>query len=245
MTNSHWRWVEVAARLLEPGEREAVVGDLLESGEGAWTGLLDILGLVTRRQLLPWKSWQPWLAAFGLALPCSFLLMGISVSVSSMGVRLAESALLSGSTQGLHDVFLGLLCGGLLLAGCSWACGFVIGSLARRTLWVSIALSCVACSDCFVRFREPSLSRFCLFLFLLPAIFGIRRALQPIPVKMAFAIALATTITAMLICLSISKQLWTLNWAVVWPAWYIVATSTAGIKPWIGRMERHGEETGA
>jgi len=29
MTGIHWPWVEVAARLLERGEREAVLGDLL------------------------------------------------------------------------------------------------------------------------------------------------------------------------------------------------------------------------
>jgi hypothetical protein len=44
MTGIHQPWLEVAARLLERGEREAVLGDLLETGEGAWGGLLDILG---------------------------------------------------------------------------------------------------------------------------------------------------------------------------------------------------------
>jgi hypothetical protein len=73
---------EVAAQLLEPCEREAVLGDLAEAGESAWHGLLGILGLVVRRQAAPWKSWQPWVAALGLALPFSFLLLGFSLSVS-------------------------------------------------------------------------------------------------------------------------------------------------------------------
>jgi hypothetical protein len=34
MTSTHWPLVEVAARLLERSEREAVLGDLLETGEG-------------------------------------------------------------------------------------------------------------------------------------------------------------------------------------------------------------------
>lgn len=76
MTDRRWALVEVTARLLEPCEREAVLGDLLEAGEAPWRGSLDILGLATLRQLLHWKSWQPWLATLGLALPGSFLLMG-------------------------------------------------------------------------------------------------------------------------------------------------------------------------
>jgi hypothetical protein len=225
MTGIHWPWVEVAARLLERGEREAVLGDLLETGEGAWGGLLDILGLVIRRQLLHWKNWQPWLAVFGLALPGSLLLMGISVSFSSTYERLIDHTILIGSPQAIDEELLQLLSCGLLLIGCSWSCGFVIGSLSRRTLWVSIASSCVACLFCLVRFREPSLSRLCLFLFLLPAMWGVRQALRLIRINLALAIFLASAITTLMILPSHSRGLWTLNWLIIWPAWYIVASA--------------------
>lgn len=59
MTRTHWALVETVARLLESREREAVLGDLREIGEGAWCGSLDVLGLVIRRQFLHWKSWRP------------------------------------------------------------------------------------------------------------------------------------------------------------------------------------------
>ena len=49
MTSTYWPLLEVAARLLERDEREAVLGDVQETGEGAWRGLLDVLGLVVRR----------------------------------------------------------------------------------------------------------------------------------------------------------------------------------------------------
>jgi hypothetical protein len=223
MTSTQWPLVEVAARLLERDEREAVLGDLLETGEGAWQGLLDVLGLVVRRQLSHWKNWQPWLAVFGLALPGSLILMGVSVSVSSMYERLIDHRILIGSSHAIHEGFLQLICPGLLLIGCSWACGFVMGSLSRRTLWVSIASSCFACLFCLVRFREPSLSRLCLFLFLLPAIWGVRQALRLIRINLALAIFLAIAITTLMILPSNSRGLWTLNWSLVWPAWYIVA----------------------
>jgi hypothetical protein len=228
MTSTHWPLVEIAAQLLEQDEREAVLGDLLEAGEGAWQGFLDVLGLVFRRQLLLWKNWQPWLAVFGLALPASLHLMGISVSVSSIYERLVDHRSL-GASEG----FLQLLCGGLLLIGCSWVCGFVVGSISRRTLWASIASSCVPCLLCLAQFKEPSLSRLCLFLFLLPAFWGVRQALRQTRINLALAIFLAIAITALVILPANSKGLWTLNWSLVWPAWYIVATAQGdGGKSW-------------
>ena len=71
--------MDIVSRLLERDEREAVRGDLVEAGESAWQGLLDVLGLVVRRQAMLWKNWRPWLATFGVALPCTLLLMGFSL----------------------------------------------------------------------------------------------------------------------------------------------------------------------
>ena len=243
MKSTHWPLVEVADRLLEPVEREAVLGDLLETDEGGWQGLLEVFGLVIRRQLLHWKSWQPWLATFGLALPGSLVLMGTSVSVSSMYERRIEPGIILGHPHAIYQGFLQLLCRGLLLIACSWACGFVLGSLSRRTLWLSIASSCFACSFCLARFREPSLSRLCLFVFLPPAICGIRQALRSIRINWALAVLLASTITTFVILLSNSKSLWSLNWSLVWPGWYIVATTMRGPRGWSGRNGRCDQET--
>src|SRR5258708_13489940 len=215
MTSMHWPLVEVAARLLERGEREAVLGDLLETGEGVWRGLLDVLGLVIRRQLLHWKAWGSWLAVFGLALPGSLLLMGISVSVSSIYERLVDHRILTGSPHPIHEGFLQLLCRGLLLIGGSWACGFVMGSMSRRTLWVSIASSCFPCLFCLLRFREPSLSRLCLFLFLLPPIARFRHSLRLIRINLALAIILAIAITTLMILPSNSRGVWTMICSVL------------------------------
>jgi hypothetical protein len=67
MTGIGWLLVDFVAQVLEPEEREAVQGDLMEAGEGDWQALRDVLGLVVRRQAGLWKNWRPWLAAFGLA----------------------------------------------------------------------------------------------------------------------------------------------------------------------------------
>jgi len=67
MTSGGWPLVEVAARLLEGDERNAVLGDLQEASETAWYGLFGVLGLVFRRHAQLWKSWRPWYVSIGRA----------------------------------------------------------------------------------------------------------------------------------------------------------------------------------
>src|SRR5256885_15230783 len=104
MTGVVWSLVDVFSQLLERDEREAVRGDLAEAGDGAWHGLSDVAGLVIRRQVLLWKNWRPWLAAFRLALPGSFFLVGFFSSVCSGYEQILDPEISVGP--------------GFLLAGC-------------------------------------------------------------------------------------------------------------------------------
>ena len=140
MTGLGWSLVEVAAQLLECNEREVVLGDLVEAGRSTWQGLPDVIGLVIRRQVILWKNWRPWLAAFGLALPSSFLLMGFSLSVSQAYQRFIDPAIFKMTGLTLGAGFWLLLCNICLLVGWAWTGGFVVGSVSRRTVWVSVAL---------------------------------------------------------------------------------------------------------
>ncbi len=158
--------VDLVSRLLQPDEREVVQGDLLESGESAWQSLLAVVGLVIRREAALWRNWRPWLAAFGLALPSSFLLMGFSLSVSRAYQQLIGGPILHATGVTVRPGFALFLCNVLLLAAWSWTGGFVVGSVSRRTVWVSAALSFAPCMFCLERFRVESLSRLCLLLFL-------------------------------------------------------------------------------
>jgi hypothetical protein len=217
MTRIAWSLVEAVSQLLERDEREAVRGDLAEAGESAWQGLAAVAGLVIRRQALLWKNWRPWLAAFGLALPSSFLLMGFSLSVSHAYQQFLNTPMRAG--------FSLFVCNVLLLAGWSWTGGFVVGSVSRRTVWVSAVLSFLPCLFCLERFRMESLSRFCLLLFLPPAIWGVWRGLRIARIKPSAAIVLALAVTALTIPMWSSKGAWIPNWALSWPAWYLVATA--------------------
>jgi hypothetical protein len=202
--------VQVASQLLEPREREAVLGDLSESGENAWRGLLGVLGLVIRREALLWRNWRPWLAVFGLSMPASFLLMGFSLSVSWSYQRYAGSG--AGLGLLISQVFL--------LIAWSWTSGFVVGSLSRRTLWVSILATFSPCLFCLARFRQSSLPPICLLLFLAPAIWGACRGLRMRGIELRSAMLLAVAITA-----AMFPFVNTLHVALIWPAWYLVATA--------------------
>jgi hypothetical protein len=222
MTCLRWSFLEAASQLLEPREREAVLGDLAEAGLPAWQGVPEVLGLFLRRQALLWTSWRPWVAAFGLTLPFSFLLMGYSLSVSETLHRLASEY--ANGLIGANSLLLPL-CYIFLLIAWSWIGGFVVGSISPRTIWVSILACCSPCLFCLSRFREHSLSRFWLLLFLVPAIWGALRGLHAVGIKFGRAIALAAAVTVLMIWAWNAHGMGMLSWALLWPAWYVVATT--------------------
>ena len=224
MTSISWSLVDVASQLLGRKEREVVRGDLMEADEGAWQSLLAIFGLVVRREADVWRSWRPWLTAFGLALPSSFLLMGVSVSISSAYQHLMVSKFPQANGLVGSGLLL-LICRVLLLIGWAWTGGFVLGSMSRRTLWVSVAATCSPCLFCLTRFHIESLSRFCLLLFLVPAIWGVRQGLRVTRIKLSWAIVLAAGVTVLMIFAWSSIGLWIFNWALLWPTWSMVATA--------------------
>jgi hypothetical protein len=226
-----WSLVDLLSHVLESNEREAVKGDLIEAGENSWEAFFDVLGLVVRRQAEPWRNWRPWLASFGLALPSSFLLMGFSLSVSESYRHLVGPPILKATGLTVAPALLLLLCNAFLLIGWSWAGGFVVGSLSRKTVGVSAVLSFLPCLFCLERFRVASVSRFCLLLFLPPAIYGVSRGLRLAQVKLGSAVALAFGITVLTIPTWNSQGPWIPNWALSWPAWYLVVTS---------RKKQHG-----
>jgi hypothetical protein len=228
---SGWVLVESAARLLDRDEREPVLGDLVEADESTWRGLRGVFGLVVRRQADLWKSWRPWIAGFGVALPNSFLLMGVSLSLTWSYMRLVCPELLAKAALTRPSGLLVLLWQALLLTGWSWTSGFVVGTVSRRTLWASVLLCFSPCLFCLSRFRVESLSRLCLLLFLLPAIWGVYRAMRVSRINLTPALIVALSLTAMMIPAWSNGRLhwwspqWTLNWALVLPAWYLVANS--------------------
>lgn len=227
-----WILVESAARLLDSDERESVLGDLVEARESAWRGLQGVVGLVVRRQADLWKSWRPWMAGFGVALPSSFLLMGVSLSVSWSYMRLLCPDLLRSAELTRGTGIVVLFWQALLLIGWAWTGGFVVGATSKGTVWASALLCYTPCLFCLSRYRIQGLSRYCLLLFLLPAIWGVVQGIWVSKIRLNSALILAVLITTLMIpAWDAGTVRWwspprlTLNWMLSWPAWYLVATA--------------------
>jgi hypothetical protein len=76
------RLVRLVARALEPDEREIVLGDLAERGSSGSRALFDVLGLVVRRQLSIWTSWHPWFALVAIVGVSGFYLSSMLTRLS-------------------------------------------------------------------------------------------------------------------------------------------------------------------
>ncbi len=217
------RAVELISLLLDPCEREIVLGDLTEAGESSSQALLSIAGLVIRRQASLWSNWRPWLAAFGLAVPGSFFLMGFSLSIARSFQLLIGDTVLQATGLAIKPGLAMFLCNTGLLAALAWTGSFAVGTISRRTAWASAACSLVACSFCFARFNLESMTRFCLLLFLPPAIAGLCVGFRTARVRFRAALATAIAVTVLTVPEWNRPGAWLPNWALSWPAWYLVA----------------------
>jgi hypothetical protein len=200
---------EMATIFLAPNDRDAVLGDLAETGASGLSALGSVLGLAVRQQMEPWRAWRPWVAG-SVAFAGSLLLLSVS-----FGLSLDSRGLLRGE-RGYGSV----LCEALLMLSWAWTSGFVVGSLSGKTRWVSGILSVLPCLSCVIRFQDTSLSRLCVLLFLLPGLVGaaqgVRRASLPHRTALTLAIAM---IALMLVWSDMYLQ----NWFFSLPAWWLVA----------------------
>lgn len=262
MTQICWWLVDRVSRLLEPDERDAVRGDFAEAGVTGGKALLDLLGLVARRQVALWADWRPWLALVGIVGPVGLLLIDFSIFLTR-GFDLLElhfwiffnytdikRAFLDQTALTAHSGIVRLFCYSFLLVAWSWTSGFVLGSLSRRTIWLNGALFC--CLVCLFfsvvldATLPPQPSKFLLLataLFLLPFFWGVRQGLRLGTLRPLQAILLAAAIASLT-----ALAIWTGGWwhggawqarqlllsmTLCWPVWYMVAT--ASWRHWRGK----------
>jgi hypothetical protein len=240
MTSNLWPLVELAARPLERDEREAVLGDSLEAGDSVFQALFGVLGFVFRRQLLLWRSWRPWLSVFVFGVPSTVLLMYVSVSVTCTFDRLMGFQISHWAPTG-HEGFGLLLCHIFLLIAWSWTSGFTLGSLSPRTLWLNATLGLFLAlyfADHFRHFGSESLTNLSPFLFLVPAIWGVRQGVCTVRLRRIPALLLAATITVLMIAAWTNSALWILNWLLLCPAWFLVVTARRAARDGSRRVQR-------
>jgi len=211
------RAIELASGALEPDEREAVRGDFAECGIDRSRALIEIAGLVVRRQAALWMDWRPWAALLGVVIPLGMLLSLLCRWWSETAAIDAFVYLHNGSFTYFsfpgwrHDVARAIAqnaLDGLALACWSGMAGFVIGSLSRRAVWINGALLPVVVFGEFFAVDQPH-GRFNhavfavpLYNFVLPfivratfvvvpALLGARIGRRPAGISLARASALA------------------------------------------------------
>jgi hypothetical protein len=240
-----WRLADLVTRMLDPGERDVVRGDLEEAEATGAHALREVLGLAGRRQLLLWTDWRPWLALVALIVPLGMLLSLVSRSwaygsaiyawlyVNNWTWTYLDSP---GSRLELARHGAEFLLAFVTLACWSWTSGFVLGSLSRRAIWVSGALFCLVLlgeffiaapqrpdqhtavfSLTFYRVVFPLLVRTALVL--IPSVWGMRIGFRRATLPARQAIACAIALITMTACTMRGLEMSATGWLPVRSAW--------------------------
>jgi hypothetical protein len=152
MSRTGWCLTEAVSQMLDPDERDAVLGDFAESGESAGQALLSILGLVARRQAAVWMLWWPWLSLIGLIVPLGMLLSIVSRTTANgsaiylwLYVNNLDWPLIRnhGFWRLLPETITLLFLWYSTLACWSWTSGFVLGSASRGLVRINGFLLCL------------------------------------------------------------------------------------------------------
>lgn len=125
---TRWRWwtIERLAWFLDAKEREVVLGDFAECGTPAPRALLELLGLVARRQAVLWSNWLLH-SALGIAVGsvlCYFLMS----HVYGYLLRLLAGAMNAVLGSPHHVVYLSPWEPFTIYAKLSVLCGFFLAS---------------------------------------------------------------------------------------------------------------------
>ena len=249
MKQSCWWLVDKLSRTLQPDERDAVRGDLAESGVSGGQALRDLVGLVVRRQAALWKDWRPWLALVGIVGLVGALLFNFSVYVSRTyelyfwiiwNYSDIDPALLEETGMTVQRGIVRFVRHSLLLISWSWTGGFVLGSLSRRATWVNGAFFALVwlfflnALRFMVAHQKLSTVLFLsTVLCLLPFIWGVRQGLRHDMLSLRRSICLAAAIASIT-----AWAIWTGGWwrggpwqtrqlylslILCWPVAYLVA----------------------
>jgi hypothetical protein len=133
MNSIFWRLAGFAAGMLDPTERDAVRGDLAESGSTGFEALRDVIGLVGRRQA----------GLLAIAIPVGILLSREAINTADESAVYAwlyfnnwcaayltnagaRVEMLEHSTEYMLEY--------LALACCAWAAGLLLGKVSRRAV---------------------------------------------------------------------------------------------------------------
>jgi len=143
MSNLGWDLATTMAAALDTEEKNAVLGDLAESGVGGARALREVCGLVLRRQAQLWMDWRPWALLLAVVAPLGFVLSiesrltaGINsvylwLYLNNFGTDLLRN---HGFWYELGSSVPLVLSSFLRLACWSWIAGMLIGFASKRVI---------------------------------------------------------------------------------------------------------------
>ena len=145
MNRIGWWAAKLLSGTLEPDEREAAYGDVLESTQSGGQALRDLLSLTVRRQGVLWTRPRPWLVLLGLVVPLGVLRNLVAIRTAGLTAIYAW-LYINNWTPGYlaagfrEDLFKGgaSFCAWYLALACSaWSCGVLMGWLSRRAAGIT------------------------------------------------------------------------------------------------------------
>lgn len=157
------RSLEALARLLPCEDREAILGDICESGLSNIDAGLELLALIVRRCLPPYAGAGDWICIAFAAL-ISPLLVGLSVAVFAQASREIHDGSFSGAVE--------LLRLSVLLWAASVCLGIAAMSRARNMAVLTTIAILAPVIACAFRYHGSELRMGSLFLFAPPTIYG-------------------------------------------------------------------------
>ncbi len=212
---------EIIGRLLDRGEREAVLGDIQERGAD-FRALVDLIGLTALRQLQAWKSWRTWLLAASMGIPAVAIWAGAKVVADTASYYPWPDLAQTGRAY-----FLVLIaCRIISIVGLAWAAGFSIASLAKyRAIGVVVPLGL------FTMWQPLGLVSLMLLIGV-PSLLGLGRGWR------GNSLAPTGVLVVGLLCLPVlaipSATTWAariFTFAAFWPAYYAAANVSLSKRP--------------
>ena len=92
---------------------------------------------------------------------------------------------------------------------------------------MSAALGIAACNYTISSMCVDWVPKLCLFLFVPPALLGMWHGMQrTVRITPNLAAVVAIGVTMLMTLAWLSHALWILNWALIWPVWYLVAVAS-------------------
>jgi len=177
-----WPVVFWLSGFLGEAEREAVLGDLIESAESGGRAIANVLGLVVRRRMALLLDLRLWLALAFVVLPVSYLLCAIAQTTAGEGAVYSWMYLNNwdwaltrypGFWYVLRETAVNFAITSLALACWSWSAGFLIGRFPNAVLQPSRNTFVVLLAASFLGDVPARFTQFWMYLHGLP--------LRPLP----------------------------------------------------------------